>query len=223
MNPLETRLTEGLRSLSDDIPDARGDLNHVKRVGRRRVVMGRIAVASATAALTLVLVGSVALLRSLPESDAAGADDPGPAADRATVAVTVAGVSGHEGNDLAGVLYPGGQLTDPSTEALGGFRSVIPSDNATVSEVVRQPGDEREGRFPFVTAEALTVEPGTYTLVLWVDTALNPVSRWVPINTDGKGLFGCHVIFEVGDDTQTDVAVAPNLHPDGWNINCAAG
>ncbi len=136
----------------------------------------------------------------------------------------MSGVSGHESDDLAGVLYAGGELTDPSREALGGFWSVISSDdNATVTEVMRQHGDLGEGRFPFVTAEALTVEPGTYTLVLWIDTALNPVSRWVPINTDGKGLFGCHVIFEVGDDTQTDVAVAPNLHPDGWNINCAAG
>jgi hypothetical protein len=28
------------------------------------------------------------------------------------------------------------------------------------------------------------------------------------------------VVFEVGDDAQTDVAVSANLEPDGWNTNC---
>jgi len=71
-----------------------------------------------------------------------------------------------------------------------------------------------------VSDEALTVEPGTYTLVLWVDEGLGSVSRWVPINSDGSGLFGCQVVFEVGDDARTDVVVAANLEPDGWNAVC---
>jgi len=31
------------------------------------------------------------------------------------------------------------------------------------------------------------------------------------------------VVFEVGDDAQTDVVVAANLEPDGWNVACATG
>ena len=89
------------------------------------------------------------------------------------------------------VLYEGGELTDLDREPVGGFWSVISGDDFTTTEVVRKPGDLGGGRFPFVSAAALTVAPGEYTLVVWVDDALNPASRWVPINTDGQGLFGC--------------------------------
>jgi hypothetical protein len=89
--------------------------------------------------------------------------------------------------------------------------------------VVREPGDAGFGRFPFVSDAALTVEPGLYTLVVWVDFGLGPVSRWVPLNSDGSGLFGCQTVFKVAGDAQTDVAVAANLEPDGWNVDCATG
>lgn len=143
--------------------------------------------------------------------------------DGQTVSVTVSGVSGRTGHDLAGVLYEGGELIDLDRDPLGGFWSVITDDDFTTTEVMRQPGEVGMGRFPFITDEALAVEPGTYTLVIWVDHALNPVTRWVPINTDGQGLYGCHVAFEVGNDTKTDVDVPANLHPDGWNTNCTTG
>ena len=143
--------------------------------------------------------------------------------DGQTVSVTVSGVSGHTGHDLAGVLYEGGELTDLDRDVVGGFWSVISGDDFTTTEVVREPGELGVGLFPFVSAEALTAEPGTYTLVVWVDTALNPVDRRVPINTDGQGLLGCQVVFEVGDDAQTDVFVSAGLQPDGWNINCTTG
>jgi hypothetical protein len=82
-----------------------------------------------------------------------------------------------------------------------------------------------------VTDVAAKVEPGTYTLVLWVDEALGPVSRWVPINTyvpgqpltEGMDLFGCHLVFEVGDDPLNDVVVPANLHHNGWNVDCVTG
>ena len=140
--------------------------------------------------------------------------------DGQAVSVTVSGVSGHAGDELAGVLYEGGELTDLDRDALGGFWSVVSSDDFTTTEVVREPGIAGVGRFPFVADEALTVAPGRYTLVLWVDLGLGGMSRWVPINTDGMGLFGCQVVFEVGDDAQTDVVVSANLEPDGWNTNC---
>ncbi len=143
--------------------------------------------------------------------------------DGQTVSVAVAGVSGHVGDELAGVLYAGGELTDLDRDAVGGFWWVVSGDDAaSTTEVVREPGDSGVGRFPFVSDEALLVEPGMYTLVLWVDDGLGPVSRWVPLNSDGRGLFGCQVVFEVGDDAQTDVVVAANLQPDGWNVACTS-
>ncbi len=142
--------------------------------------------------------------------------------DGQVVAVTVSGVSGHVGDDLAVVVYEGGELIDLERDAIGGFWSVISGDDVTVTEVVRKPGPSGVGRFPFVSDEALTVEPGVYTLVVWVDDALNPVSRWVPVNTDGRGLFGCQQVFEVGADAQTDVVVSADLQPDGWNTSCTS-
>ena len=140
----------------------------------------------------------------------------------------MAGVSGHAGEHLDGVLYEGDELAGLDRAAVGGFWSVISSDGSTTTEVVREPGDPGAGRFPYVSDEALTLEPGFYTLVVWVDVDLNPVSsdpvgRWVPINTDGMGLFGCYTIFEVGGDTRTDIVVAADVQPDGWNINCTTG
>ncbi len=142
--------------------------------------------------------------------------------DGRTVRVMVSDVSGHSGDDLAGVLYEG-EVTDLDRDAVGGFWVVVSGDDFTTTEVVREPGVEGVGRFPYVSDEALVVEPGTYTLVVWVDDGLGQVSRWVPVNTDGRGLFGCHVVFEVGDAAQTDIAVSANLEPDGWNIDCATG
>jgi hypothetical protein len=146
--------------------------------------------------------------------------------DGQTVNVTVSDISGHAGDHLAGILYPGDDLPDLDRDAIGGFWSILEGNNATTTEIVRQPGDPRDpsvGLFPFVTDKALTIDPGTYTLVIWVDDGLGPVSRWVPLNSDGRGLYGCQTVLEVGNDTQTQVTVVANLEPDGWNINCTTG
>jgi hypothetical protein len=140
--------------------------------------------------------------------------------DGQTVSVVVSGLSGHVGHDLAGVLYEEDQLVDLDLDPVGGFWSVVATDDFTTTEVVRDLGPLGEGRFPFVSDGALIVEPGTYTLVLWVDVGLNPAYGWVPINTDGRGLFGCQVVFDVTDEAQTEIVVPANLHPDGWNTNC---
>ena len=143
--------------------------------------------------------------------------------DGQTVNVTVSDVSGYANNELAGVLYSGSDLTDLDRDALGGFWSVVDGNDFTTTAVLREPGTVGEGRFPFVTDQALAVSPGTYTLVVWVDRSLGGMSRWVPVNSDGMGLFGCQTIFEVADDAQTDVVVTANLVPDGWNTNCTTG
>ena len=96
-------------------------------------------------------------------------------------------------------------------------------ESFTMAEVVREPGDPGMGWFPYVSDQALTVAPGRYTLVVWVDLGLGGMSRWVPVNSDGRGLYGCQTVFDVGDAAQTDVAVTANLVPDGWNTNCTTG
>ena len=82
------------------------------------------------------------------------------------MSVTVSGVSGHDGQELAGVLYEGGELVDLSGDAVGGFWTVISGNDFAATGVVREPGVVGVGRYPFVSDEALTVERGTYTLVV---------------------------------------------------------
>ncbi|MEN8115100.1 MAG: hypothetical protein ABFS21_12030 [Actinomycetota bacterium] len=64
MTTLEERLMTGLRHASDAVPEAVGDLAAVKRVGRWRSMMRRGSlVAAAAAAVTIVAIGSMAVLR----------------------------------------------------------------------------------------------------------------------------------------------------------------
>jgi hypothetical protein len=191
--------------------------------------------ALASAAVILVFVGGAALLFGMSDTDVGDTAAPTAAVisppSGETVSVTVSGVSGRMGDEFAAVLYEGGDLSNLDREALGGFWAVISSDDQSLTEVVRQPGEFYVGRFPYVSDAALTVEPGTYTLVLWVDETLTPVSRWVPINsyvpgdplTEGMDLYGCHMVFDVGDDPLTEVVIPANLHHNGWNVDCVTG
>jgi hypothetical protein len=158
------------------------------------------AVVLAAVAATLLLVGAVPLLfgwmggNELETTTATSATEPQVVppvvgvGDSQTVSVTVSGVSGHAGDEMAGVLYEGGELTDLDLDAVGGFWSVVEGVDFTATEVVREPGAVGVGRFPFISDQALTVAPGMYTLVLWVDEGLSPpLSRWVPINTYADG------------------------------------
>ena len=173
------------------------------------------------AALVIILLGFAALV--LSSEGGGNRVESSPAGLRSDlVEVTVSGLSGHLGDDLAGVLYAG-PVTGLDGDALGGFWSVVSEEVFTTTEVVRTPAPVGVGRFPFVSDEALVVEPGPYTLVVWVDTALNTADRWVPINTDGQGLYGCQAVFEVAGDGVTDVVVPANLQPDGWNVDCTTG
>ncbi len=176
-------------------------------------------------AITALLLGVFPLLLGSEEAEedvAATAPSVVDGGMGPTVEVVVSGVSAGVGGHLAGVLYEG-ELAGLDGEAVGGFWSLVGGEASDITEVVRSPAAMGDGLFPFVSSEAALVENGTYTLVLWVDTALNPVSRWVPINTDGMGLQGCHVVFEVDDAEQTRVEVSPTFQPDGWNIDCTTG
>lgn len=140
-----------------------------------------------------------------------------------TVTVSVADITGHLGHDLAGVLYADDDLTDLGVGALGGFWAVVEhAQDYSATEVLRTPGVNGEGRFPYVASEALIVEPGMYTLVLWMDTSLGSFDRWIPINTDGMGLVGCRHVFEVSEES-VEVTLTPTLLPDGWTTDCTTG
>ena len=139
------------------------------------------------------------------------------------VTVSVADITGHWGHDLAGVLYATEELTDLGTGAVGGFWTVVEqAQDYSATEVLRAPGIDGEGRFPYVASEALLVEPGTYTLVLWMDTSLGSFDRWIPVNTDGMGLLGCRHVFEVSDES-VEVSLTPRLHSNGWTTDCSSG
>jgi hypothetical protein len=57
-----------------------------------------------------------------------------------------------------------------------------------------------------VTEEILVVEPGTYTVMLWLDDiAIGFYSRWVPAM--GRNLDGCEVVFEVEEGQGTSLTV----------------
>lgn len=160
------------------------------------------------------------------ESDASTSQPKSDTTNGQTINVTVAGLTGQEGEELAGVLYPGEALTDLGREAVGGFWASIESNDFTTTQLVRQADDWPEEPFPYVTHDALLVEPGMYTLVLWTDYGfsstygLSPYGTRVPINTDGQGLAGCQHVFEVAGDAQTEVIVGGDLWPDGWDVVC---
>lgn len=189
-----------------------------------RVTAERDALAAANEALSEQLSGEPAE-KHAPMSQ--------PASDMTTgqiVSVTIEGLEELAGQEVAGVLYdgdelslsvaPGAENTDSDRAAVGGFQVWIGSDDVTTTQIVRQPEDGYAGPFPYVSDDALTVEPGVYTLILWADYGLSPISRWVPVNSDGQGLTGCQHVFEVGDDAQTDVIIGGVLSPDGWDVAC---
>jgi hypothetical protein len=190
---------------------------------------GLLIASGTAAAILLVVVAAMLVARrgshDLIDGPVAGSQSSAPrlVGDGGTVEVTVAGVAGHVGHELAGVLYAGGELLDLDADAVGGFWAVIDDDDFTATAAVRTPATNSRGRFPFVTDTALTIEPGTYTLVVWVDHSLGSSQRWVPINTDNRGLYGCHLTFDVGTDPHTVVTVPANLQPDGWNVDCITG
>jgi hypothetical protein len=122
-----------------------------------------------------------------------------------TVSVTVSGIESAVGNQLAGVLFRGPAATDPDRNGVGGFAATVDADPFSTTEQVRQPNPDPDqvGPFPFVSENLLLVEPGTYTLVLWLAPELGPYSRWVPAGT--PGLAGCETTFVVGDGTTFEI------------------
>jgi len=130
-----------------------------------------------------------------------------------TVAVTVTGLQGRDGWEVAGVLFPGGYEESWWAEAVGGFWVRATGDDFSTTQIVRRGIDpEQESLvglpFPFVTDQAASAGPGLYTLMVWADTDLIPYNRWVPGVGEGFHLRGCYLEFEVTEgEQQTRVTV----------------
>lgn len=137
-----------------------------------------------------------------------------------TVSVTVSGIESAVGNQLAGVLFRGPEAIDPDRNGLGGFAATVDADPFSTTEQVRQPNPDPDsvGPFPGVSEDPLLVEPGTYTLVLWLAADLGPYSRWVPAATGG--LAGCETTFVVGDGTTFEIEVHGMPPPGATGTSC---
>ena len=136
-------------------------------------------------------------------------------ADVAQVAVTItiSGLEGATDHYLAGVLYSG-RTVDPDERVVGGVATVVTSDPFTADLELKVGNDEFPDAqddsaaektsvpsdcilFPYLTDEQQLVDPGTYTLQLWLSpTTIGPYSRWVP--GQQAGLVGCVTTFDVG-------------------------
>lgn len=136
-----------------------------------------------------------------------------------TVSVTVSGIESAVGNQLAGVLFRGPEAIYPDRNGLGGFVATVDADPFSTTEQVRRPNPDPDavGPFPGVSEDPLLVEPGTYTLVLWLAPDLGPYSRWVPAATGG--LAGCETTFVVGDGTTFEIEVHGMPSPGGGHAN----
>jgi hypothetical protein len=120
----------------------------------------------------------------------------------ATVSVSVGSIEGAVGSQLAGVLFRGATATNPDRNGVGGFAARVDADPFSTTQQVLQPQRGQDWRpFPGVSEEPLRVEPGTYTLDLWLAPQLGPYSRWVPAGT--PGLAGCETTFDVGQGALT--------------------
>lgn len=137
-------------------------------------------------------------------------------ADAAPVPVTIS-ISGLEsamGHFLAGVLFVGEGTTNPDERVVGGIATVVTSDPFTADLELKVGDDQFPAAqddcgagdksvpsdcilFPYLTDEQQVVDPGTYTLQLWLSpTTIGPSSRWVP--DQQAGLVGCVTTFDVG-------------------------
>ena len=146
-----------------------------------------------------------------------------------SIEVTVEGIEGRSGGQLAGVLFDGEGTLYPDSRAIGGFAVRVDSDPFTATELVRTPVQRPDERtrggltserplFPDVTEEVLVVEPGTYTVMLWLDDiTIGFYSRWVPAM--GRNLDGCEVVFQVEEGQAAALTVTGGFG-DSWGKRC---
>lgn len=166
----------------------------------------------------VALAAAVGLVFAACSDDGSGPSGQGDgvldSANRSSVEVTVVGIRGYRGGDLAGVVHEASDGT-----VVGGFSASVGSDDFTTTKVVRNPGgadDAWGATWPSLTEEAALLTPGEYVVMLWLDTGLGGYTPWLPLNTDGRGLAGCVHRFEVTDDDTTEVVVSGDVSATGY-------
>jgi hypothetical protein len=146
-----------------------------------------------------------------------------------TVTVTVTNVEDAVGYDMAGVLYEGDNTL--IANIVGGFGAAVDADPFSTTQVVRapQPGNwpedfDRDADWPYVTDEPVMLEPGTYTLQLWLGEP--PLCCYLdPFLPNGSPtLSGCTTVFTVKEDEQVNITVngIPSVTVPN-NTSCATG
>jgi hypothetical protein len=148
-----------------------------------------------------------------------------------TVTVTVTNVENAVGYDMAGVLYKGDDTL--TANAVGGFGATVDADPFATTQVVRAPqydpgvfpeDFDRNDDWPIVTDEPVMLEPGTYTLQLWLGEP--PLCCYIDpfLPADSPSLSGCTTVFAVKEDDQVNITVngIPSVDVPN-NTSCATG
>lgn len=216
MNDIERELRERFarteaRLTGPDFAPSVAPGHLLRRTRRRQLGVAAVALLAA-AVLVFGAVTSVASLvgsseRLAPAEPTQRLTPAGPTPNGA-VTVTVSGLERHVGDQLAGVLY---KVDRYPGHAIGGFAAIV-SDASPITQVVHRPDrhfDSRNELFPYVLEDVLTVQPGKYTLFLWLGPRIGPYSRWTP--GDDPGLKVCRTTFIVKDLQGTAVDLTAHV------------
>lgn len=204
MNEIERELrnrfagTEARLTGPDFAPS--GAPSHLLRRTRRRQVGVAAVALLVVVALVFGAVTSVASLVRSQRRTPAELTPKGPV----TVTVSVSGIKGEAGSQLAGILFKGHEISYPNNfQPVGGFTASVGADPFSTTQIVHQaaPYSYSAAKLGPVTTAVLHVEPGTYTIALYVGPKLRPIpwGRWRPFGT--PGLKGCEMSFVVDDGT----------------------
>ncbi|MFW2381082.1 MAG: hypothetical protein ACN4GZ_04930 [Acidimicrobiales bacterium] len=152
-------------------------------------------------------------IRRTDDDDGAPSDEVVAAKSGSTVSVTVAGVTGYERGELAGIV-----MKELDGLVVGGFATAIEGDPFTITKTVTKPAETGDVRavWPLLSDKVVVLEPGEYVLTLWIDTGLGAYTRWFPMNTDGQGLAGCVHRFYVRSGPVTEVVVGGDVSSTGY-------
>lgn len=190
--------------------------------------MRRTAVSIAAVVLALSMLSACTSRSSGPQvspgpptSTPTASISPGPG----TVTVVLSGIQGEQGSHLAGVLF---RADGTGWNAVGGFSVLIDSDPFSTTQVVHRgyrgwPDPSLGLAFPYVVDEVASVEPGTYTLDLWLARKLSPYGRWLPAASPGLKNCRIRVVIHQGQGAVVGL-IDPALHDPRWTgTNCRTG
>ena len=125
------------------------------------------------------------------------------------VRVTVTGLTGAEGGTLVGIVFDGPTAKD----GVGGFVVRVTSDpfattqTVTAPETLTEPGQVKEGLFPYVTSTPLVLADGNYRLQFWAaPDGVESYARWVA--AESPGMLTCRAYFEVAQPRGTALSIA---------------